>query len=256
MKHSLLLISTVMLATSLIIVIGCAQNRSRAAITDTKSETGVVVMELFTSQGCSSCPPADEILGQYALKNDTHIIPLAFHVDYWNRLGWTDSFSTAKYTNRQRNYAAKFGGESVYTPQIVLNGQKEILGSDDAAITANVSNFLKEPELVSVSIANKAVQGSTITVSYTINKSVTKASINAALVQANVITYIKAGENRGMKLDNYNIVRDFETVVLTNTTGNIELQLPPGNSATGFSIVLFAQDDESGKILGAIKAKL
>jgi len=77
---------------------------------------GFAVMELFTSQGCSSCPPADELLGKYAAQNNSNIIPLSFHVDYWNRLGWKDSFSTGEYSQRQRQYAQLFSNSSVYTP--------------------------------------------------------------------------------------------------------------------------------------------
>lgn len=256
MKRILLLIFIPALAASLIIVIGCAQNRSHVAVADIKSEKGFVVMELFTSQGCSSCPPADEILGQYAMKNDAHIIPLAFHVDYWNRLGWTDSFSTAEFTNRQRYYASKFDLESVYTPQIILNGQKEMLGSDGTAIATAVSNFLSEPEPISITISNKSVEGNIVKINYSLSKLLENASINAALVQSDVVTQIKAGENRGVKLDNYNVVRDFNTKDLSTTIANIELQLPRGYNSTAFSIVLFLQDKDSGKIMGAVKATL
>ena len=256
MKRILLMISLPIIAASLIIVMGCAQKRSPIAMPDVKSEKGFVLMELFTSQGCSSCPPADEILGQYAMKNDAHIIPLAFHVDYWNRLGWTDSFSNAEFTNRQRYYASIFNLESVYTPQIVLNGQKEMLGSDGAGIASAVNNFLSEPESISISVVNKSIEGNAAKISYSLNKLLAKTSINAALVQADVVTHIKAGENRGMKLDNYNVVRDLKTISLTSLKGNIELQLPNGYNSSGFSIVLFAQDNESGKITGAIKVAL
>jgi len=256
MKRILLLISMPLLLASLIIVIGCAQNQSHVAMTDSKNEKGFVVMELFTSQGCSSCPPADDILGQYAKKNDAHIIPLAFHVDYWNRLGWVDSFSTEAYTSRQHYYASKFNSESVYTPQIILNGQKEMVGSDEAAIATAVGNFLKETETVSISVSNKSVEGNRVKIGYSVNKLISKASINVALVQADVVTQIRAGENRGVKLDNNNVVRDLKTVSLTNTTGNIELQLPRGSDASEFSIVLFIQDNDSGKITAAVKAAL
>ena len=222
---------------------------------DIKEEKGFVLMELFTSQGCSSCPPADVILGQYAKKNDAHIIPLAFHVDYWNRLGWVDSFSTEEYTSRQHYYASKFNSESVYTPQIILNGQKEMVGSDEAAIATAVGNFLNEPETASISFSSKSVEGNAVKIGYSVNKLISTARINAALVQADVITQIRAGENRGVKLDNYNVVREFKTVSLTNTAGNIELQLPRGTNTNEFSVVLFIQDD-SGKIIAAIKTSL
>ncbi len=256
MKHVLLLISAATIAASLIIVMGCAQNKSRVAMTDVKSEKGFVVMELFTSQGCSSCPPADDILGQYAMKNDEHIIPLAFHVDYWNRLGWVDSFSNAANTERQHYYATKFDLESIYTPQIILNGRKELVGSNGTEIATAVSDLLNEAEPVAVSISKKVVQENTVKISYVLSKAVSNTSINAVLVQANIVTQIRAGENRGVKLNNYNVVRDFNTKSAATASGNIELQLPRGSSANAFSIVLFVQDNESGKIIGAVKVVL
>jgi len=171
-------------------------------------------------------------------------------------LGWVDSFSTESYTSRQRNYASKLDVESIYTPQIILNGQKELVGNDETSITTAVENFLREPETVTIDISNKLVDGKTVKVSYSLNKLVPKSTINAVLVQADVVTQIKAGENRGMKLDNYNVVRDIKTVGITNTTGNIELQLPRGSTANGFSIVLFVQENDFGKITGAVKVAL
>ena len=109
------------------------QNTSRIAKKPIATK-GFVVMELFTSQGCSSCPAADEILGNYAKTNDGNIFPISFHVDYWNRLGWVDSFSNPAYTLRQNEYASKFNLESIYTPQLIINGQKELVGSDDEKI--------------------------------------------------------------------------------------------------------------------------
>ncbi len=220
------------------------------------TEKGFVLMELFTSQGCSSCPPADEILGNYARRNDEHIIPLAFHVDYWNRLGWIDSFSNSKYTQRQQQYAAKFNLESTYTPQLILNGQKELVGSDENSIANIVNDFLKGNAAVKISVATPAIASNKITVPYSLDRILPNSYINAVLVQDNVITTIRAGENKGVKLTNYNVVRDFKTMRLSETVGKFTLLLPQGNSAAGFSIVLFVQDVDSGKITGAVKTKL
>src|SRR5579871_2087026 len=82
----------------------------------------VAVLELFTSQGCSSCPPADELLGKYISKENENIFPLSFHVDYWNHLGWKDIFSMAAYSERQKKYASLLNLETIYTPQLIING--------------------------------------------------------------------------------------------------------------------------------------
>ena len=99
-------------------------------------ENRVVVLELFTSQGCSSCPPADRLLGKYA--NDENVIALSFHVDYWNRLGWKDPFSSAAYSRRQKDYAGLFKLNGVYTPQLVANGEKEMVGSNATKISNTI----------------------------------------------------------------------------------------------------------------------
>src|SRR3954469_1853353 len=93
------------IAVILIITTSCQNTSSQKVIMPATDSKGIVIMELFTSQGCSSCPPADALLGKYALMKNDNIIPLAFHVDYWNRLGWKDPFSDPKYSQRQRDYA-------------------------------------------------------------------------------------------------------------------------------------------------------
>src|SRR5262245_43259594 len=89
----------------------------------------VVILELFTSEGCSSCPPADKLLPELT-KLGSNIIPISFHVDYWNRLGWVDPFSSSNYSDRQRKYGEQFKLESIYTPQLVVNGEYELVGSN------------------------------------------------------------------------------------------------------------------------------
>ena len=220
------------------------------------NKQSIVVMELFTSQGCSSCPPADHILGKYAMKNETWIIPLAFHVDYWNRLGWVDSFSSDKYTQRQHDYADKLGLSSVYTPQLIINGQKELVGSEEARIGLIVSDFSTQKATTGVNISSTDINGSILTIGYTVNDLLPRNIINAALVQNEVKTRINAGENRGLILTNYNVVRDFVTSNLSGVAGQISLKIPKGNSSNGFSVVLYLQDEISGKIFAASKRAL
>jgi hypothetical protein len=208
---------------------------------------------LFTSQGCSSCPPADEILGMYALKNDEHIIPLAFHVDYWNRLGWIDSFSNSLYSQRQRAYAERFNLESIYTPQLVINGQNQLVGSNGTEIAAVTKELLKEKVLVEVKVSAIKTREDKVVIDFIVNNRLLNSSVNAALVQQNVVTQIRGGENRGVKLNNYNVVRDFKTRQLENTSGNFILQLPKGSDAANYQVVLFVQENNSGNIKGAVK---
>jgi hypothetical protein len=217
-------------------------------------EKGFVVMELFTSQGCSSCPPAEELLGKYAQLNNKQIIALAFHVDYWNRLGWVDSFSNSKFSQRQRDYAATLNTQSVYTPQLVINGEKEMVGSDVAKIEAGVNSAIDEKPAVQFSILNTAINSNNVVVQYNMEGETCNLMVYAALVQHKVFTNIKAGENRGVKLFNYNVVKDF--VSTDKKTTAVTLHLPDGAPAGNFSIVLLAQDKGSGKIMGALQSPL
>ena len=220
------------------------------------NDKGFAVMELFTSQGCSSCPPADNLLGKYAAQNNDKQITLAFHVDYWNRLGWTDSFSTAAFSDRQRAYANMIDNSSVYTPQLIINGTKEFVGSDDSKIAVEVSKVLKEKPAVLISIDKTERKGNTILINYQLDKIVTHTTLQTALVQKQVFTNILKGENEGLKLTNYNVVRDFKTTNINNKIAITELQLPAGYSEKDFAIVLYVQEAASGKIIGATKKDL
>ena len=219
-------------------------------------EKGFVVMELFTSQGCSSCPPADDILGNYASSADAHIIPLSFHVDYWNKLGWKDPFSSILFTQRQQQYASLFQLESIYTPQLVINGTRELVGSEEGRIGEIVNGFLKEPPAAEITITNKVVRGTKLEISYALNKNLQGKMMNAVLVQDKITTRIRAGENRGLNLVNHNIVLDLQEMRISGTAGNIYLQMPAGQLTDGLSMVLFVQDPGTGKISGAVKQKL
>ena len=244
------------LVTGIIIVFGFSKGSKPIKTSISKDTLGFIVMELYTSQGCSSCPPADELLGYYAEKNDRRIIPLAFHVDYWNRLGWVDSFSNSKYTQRQRDYATRLGLESVYTPQLIINGRKEILGSDKKAIEKAIGISLGEPPAVNIAISFRSIEHNILTIGYSVNGEITNSTINAVFVQSNVETFIKAGENRGMKLNNYNVVRELNTVDLSKKEGIISLHVPTWFNPYEYSFVLFVQDNSSGKITGAIQQSL
>jgi hypothetical protein len=233
-----------------------ASTKKQAANISIKSksadEKGFAVMELFTSQGCSSCPPADELLGKYAQLNNKQIIALAFHVDYWNRLGWIDSFSNNKFSQRQREYASILNTESVYTPQLVINGENEMVGSNIEKIEAAVNKAVNENPVIQFNILNTGISGNKLIVQYKIEGETDNLLVHAALVQNKVYTNIKAGENRGVKLFNYNVVRDFVTA--NKETAAIALNLPNGAFAGGLKIVLLAQDKKSGKITGALQS--
>ena len=214
----------------------------------------IMVLELFTSQGCSSCPPADRLLGKYAEMEN--VIALSYHVDYWNRLGWKDPFSSAAFSQRQQVYAGVFGLNGVCTPQLVINGEKEMTGSDANKIAAafKADNTQSTTQLT----INKINRDDTkATINYTINKIETNAVLNVALIQNKITTSIKSGENDGIKLTNTNVVRNFRSVPsLSESTNNISLDLVAGIDKKNFSVALFLQDPETLKILAAAKSPL
>ena len=129
---------------------------------------GFAVVELFTSEGCSSCPAADAAVARLLAKNNEQVYVLAYHVDYWNKLGWKDSFSKAEYSQRQSGYAAQFKLNSTYTPQIVVNGSSEFVGSDERKLKSNVEKKLLEALPSDLSITTtKTTAG--VDVEYSIN---------------------------------------------------------------------------------------
>ena len=236
-------------------VIYFSANRKPNTVKIPVADSGFVVLELFTSQGCSSCPPADNLLAKYVLKNNDHIIPLAFHVDYWNRLGWTDTFSAAMYSARQNDYASLLNS-SVYTPQLIINGIKEFVGSDESKILHAVANGMKNKPAITIQINKIIKAGLLLSVDYILDKMYSNLSLHAALLQNKASTNIRKGENKGLELINYNVVRDFKTVAVISTVSTIDLQLPAGYSGKDFFIALCIQENATGKITGAVKKQL
>ncbi len=131
------------------------------AYAETSNANPFAVVQLFTSQGCSSCPPADRLLDKVKEDYD-NVAVLSYHVDYWNRLGWKDPFSKKEYTELQYAYGNKFGGGNVYTPQAVINGKLHFVGSNEAKMKGNLSKFLKDSAENTVAISDISKSGNTI----------------------------------------------------------------------------------------------
>ena len=232
-------------------------NKPKAINSDNKKndKQSFVVMELFTSQGCSSCPHADDLLGSYAEKNDDHIIPLAFHVDYWNQLGWRDSFSNSQYSQRQQWYNEKFLHADVYTPQLIVNGTKEMVGNNDLKVKAAIDNALSETANTTINITGQTIANKQLQIQYTIDGTTANTILNVAIIQHKTITKIKAGENGGVTLANYNVVRSF-VYSPAKESGTSFVKLPTGVDLKELSIVLFTQSNLTGKITATIKKSL
>jgi len=184
-----------------------AANHNDVAATNDSTKNGFAVLELFTSEGCSSCPPADAVLAKLSEEYKGNVYALGFHVDYWNRLGWTDSFSNADYSRRQEKYATQLHLNSIYTPQLIINGKTELVGSDERKVRAILAKELKDTIMQLIQV-NAKQNGNSINVSYDLSKT-SDDILNLALVQLQAKTNVRNGENAGHILSHINIVRDF-----------------------------------------------
>ena len=192
----------------------------------------VVVLELFTSQGCSSCPPADELLSQINNLNEEHKLPvvcLSFHVDYWNCLGWSDPYSKAQFTERQRDYARAFESRRVYTPQLIVNGQIEFVGSKASAAREAIRKALEVPARVQVELKAKWEESKSLAnVEYSLRGDFKESVLNVAVVQKLGENPVPRGENAGRALAHVNIVRELQTLAIKQRSGRVSIDLPKG----------------------------
>lgn len=215
---------------------------------------GIAVLELFTSEGCSSCPPADALMGKIQNEyKDGQVYVLAYHVDYWDKQGWKDIFSNSDYTQRQYDYAKWLGIQPVYTPQVVINGKSEHIASQESIVRASIAKALAKPTAANVILkANK--KNDVLKVTYTVNGASKNSRLQLAVVQKTAQSNVKRGENVGRLLSHYQIVRDFTTIALnTNGKGEADVTLPKGFNTKDFEVIGFIQDMTSGAILGADK---
>jgi hypothetical protein len=216
--------------------------------------SGFAVVELFTSEGCSSCPAAEKALAKLAADYPENVYVLAFHVDYWDRLGWKDIFSASEYTGRQREYAQLFKLASIYTPQAVVNGRHEFVGSDEGRLRSAVQEGLAAAASSRISLAAKEENGKKVKVSYNIDNP-GKAGLEIALVQSQAASQVLRGENEGRKLEHVNVVREFQTLSLkSGNQGVAELKLPDGLQAKDCKIIAFLQTTADGTITKASQA--
>jgi hypothetical protein len=228
---------------------------------------GFALVELFTSEGCSSCPPADKLVAQLRKDNDgKNVFVLGYHVDYWDKLGWKDAFSNEAWTERQYNYAKQLKLESVYTPEVIVNGRQEMIGSDARKMRSAIAEALaKQPaatltlQEASTSAGNSGTTRETI--SYTIESNA--AELNSvgglknkvlliALVQKTASSDVRAGENAGRKIDHINVVLALKKVALKGRTKGQEiLEIPADLHRVEYSVTAFIQDQEDGSIIAA-----
>jgi hypothetical protein len=213
------------------------------------TNTSVAVLELFTSEGCSSCPPADQLAGTLQDVYKDRLVVLEFHVDYWDRLGWKDPFSNVAYSDRQRIYAEKFRLGSIYTPQAIVNGTHETVGSNAYKLKAFIDQNLATAEKGNLFIEPlNNNEKNTISLKWDYRNGETNTIIHFALVQKQATINVKAGENDGRKLVHHNIVRDFTTVD-SKRSAIVKLHIPSDLQQNDTKIIAYVQEKETGKIV-------
>lgn len=229
--------------------------------TKTPADDGrVVVLELFTSEGCSSCPPADRLLRQLAKEPDLakRIAPMSLHVDYWNYLGWQDPYSSERWSNRQRSYARNLSGR-VYTPQLVVDGQAEAVGSQEREVRDLVREALARAPRARVELtAGEPGESWPVRVSAQLleNAGVDEAELWIAVTENDLENSVSRGENAGRNLTHDGVVRRLERVLsltqsMPKETRELELLIQPEWKRDDLGLVAFLQEPGSLEILGA-----
>ena len=211
------------------------------------------VLELFTSQGCSSCPPADRLVGQFA--NDPSVVALSVPVDYWDYLGWRDTLANPAHSARQRAYARARGDGQVYTPQIVVNGAADALGSDQGAIERAIAQTDHKTGVMSLPVA-LAVNNGTLDVSVSdADKAPAAAEVWLCPLAKAVPVAIGRGENRGRTVTYHNVVRNWlalGTLSGARSNWNVPIaQIKAEGIDAAAVMVQEGSHDKPGIILGA-----
>lgn len=211
------------------------------------------VVELFTSQGCSSCPPADAALKQ--MNENGELLGLALHVDYWDRLGWKDTFASPENTERQWRYARALGERQVYTPQAVINGRTHLVGSRKVQILDTAYSYAKGAKGLVVDV-NLEKTGDSVKVSIEKNETSSRATLYAFYFNPASEVSIKRGENAGKKIAYSNIVGKVEMVGMVGAGGfdsefSIADMKQKGYAACALILQQKTKDGSPGAIIGA-----
>lgn len=229
------------------------------AQTETKPERTPVLVELFTAEGCSSCPPADALLGKLEHLqpvNGAQIIILGEHVDYWDKDGWRDRFSSADYTARQTEYANRLHVSSgIYTPQMVVDGTDQFLGSDAQHALKSITTAAQTPK-VSLTLTNVTVDGRRVSGEVSTATFPFKGDLYAALVDPVDTTDVKGGENGGKHLEHAGVVRTMQRIGslkdLAAGPRKFNLNAPSGATVASMRVIVFAQRSDTGPVVGAV----
>ena len=215
-----------------------------------------VVLELFTSEGCSSCPPAEELLAQINKEsNGKPVYVLGYHVDYFDNLGWKDVFGSAEYTRRQQRYSAWLNSQ-VYTPQLVVNGVKEFVGSNESDVRKAFTEQLQVKHAASLSFSAHSTE-ELIKIHFQTAKTQDNDEILFALVQKNGSTNVRRGENAGRNLSHVQIVRSLTKQALKELkSGDVVMKIPQHDNPVKWEVIGMVQNKRTGAISAAGKLEI
>lgn len=238
--------------------------------TATTGRRAPVIIELFTSEGCSSCPPADELLKRLAQTQPVagvEIIALEQHVDYWNRLGWTDPFSAPQFSARQGEYADAFARDGVYTPQMIVDGQTEFPGGNQTKARATIAHAAETPKADITLTRASAAPAAGVPLSVRVDKLPSlsaddTAEVLLAITEDNLRTAVPSGENAGHTLAHASVVRSLSVLGQFNPRGGTAFTAQPVVALgakwqrKNLRAVVFVQEHNSRRMLGAAMIKL
>ncbi len=267
----ILITLALVVATTFFVVLGTNHGRflkDKASTIDSMTTRQPVIVELFTSEGCSSCPPADALLKELSELQPipgADIIALEEHVDYWDHLGWRDPYSSFTFTERQTDYSKAFGGDGVYTPQMVVDGESEFVGSRSREARSVIQKAASQPKLL---IELSAVPGSpadTAAFDVKVNRlgalgKGRELDLWIAITETGLHTDVKSGENSGENLQHAAIVRILQQASPLSGTNDYHaqasLRVDPAWQRNNLRFVAFVAEKNSRKIVGAAITKL
>ena len=223
-----------------------------------------VIVELFTSEGCSSCPPADALLARLEKTQpvpDAEVIALKEHVDYWNHLGWRDPYSSTLFSARQNAYARALGNAEVYTPQMIVDGGAEVLGSDESRVRQAIARAARAPK-AGVRLEWASAAGDSIPLRVRIEPLTELATRDTAeaylaVTEGNLHSDIARGENAGRRLDHFAVVRELKQIgradprAATAFSAEPMVRIAPEWKRTNLRVVVFLQEVRSWHVLAA-----
>jgi hypothetical protein len=258
-------IKRILLLVVMVGVLGVVQPHFIVNASDNMNSVPVLV-ELYTSEGCSSCPPADAFLQELDQQPvaGAQMIVLSEHVDYWNHIGWKDPFSSSYFSDRQSAYGRRFGLEGVYTPQMVVDGAEEFVGSDQAVARKAFAKALKSVkisvQLSSISFESNAVHAHIEAAALPSSQGKTEADVYVVVALNRAESQVARGENAGRTLAHTAVVESMTKVAAIHAgqacSKDVQLKLKPGFTSDNLRLVAFVQAVNQGLVLGATEQKI